>query len=197
MDDKKGKSSNRKWIVYVVVICLVSTTIIGIGVYFAFNLIVDSDGIAYTWTDRSSGECEVIEGTYYGKSDTLYLHDDLIDAFCSARFHYTTLTEGSILFYFRYDSNTFGADITMEFYEFTTMFSTLDHVQVSLMSDTWYLIELTFDCVSNSGEVWVDGILITTGSFTISDSDGNDGFVIRTNDAGRINAYLNMVSITG
>ena len=197
MDDEKGKSGKRNWIIYVIIICLVSATIIGIGIYITLNLSVDSDSIAYTWQDRSSGDCVVIEGTYYGKSDTLYLKDDIVDAFSSARFHYTTLTEGSILFYFRYDGDTFSADVTMEFYLYTQMFSTLDHIQDSLMSDTWYLIELIFDCATNSGEVWIDGVLIASGSFTISDSDGNDGFVIRTNDAGMINVYINMVSITG
>lgn len=188
---EEGKKGKRKWILYSVIL----VSLIVVGVFISLYLVNVNIRSTYTWEDRSSGECEVVEGIYFGKANTLYLHDDLIDAFCSARFSYDALTEGSVSFHFRYDSDVSG-DITMEFYMGNTMFSTIDSIQDSaLISNRWYVIELKFDCADNTGEVWIDGYFLISGDFTISDADYNDGFVIKTDSPGMINAYISMISI--
>ena len=192
MDDKKKGKTNSKWIILGVVMSIILVISVFATIYIVN--IGNGVGISYTWSDRSSGECEVVEGTYHGKADTLYLNDDRIDEFCSARFSYESLTDGVISFNFRFDSDVSG-DIVMQFYEGNLIFSELSSMHVSLVSDTWYLVDLKFDCETNTGEVWIDGFFYTSGSFTIAEADYNDGFVIKTDTSGMINAYLNMISI--
>ena len=122
------------------------------------------------------------------------MHDDSITDFCSVRFSFSDLTEGVISFYFRYDSDVNG-DVIMEFYMGNTIFSDLNRFNVALLSDTWYLIDLKFDCETDTGEVWIDGIFYTSGAFTIQEADYTNGFVIKTDTTGMINACFNMVSI--
>ena len=193
MDDNKKNKSSKSWIIYGSIILL---TVILVSVFASIYILSSNTNtsISYTWTDRSSGECEVIEGTYHGKEDTLYLHDDRINSFCSAKFSYEDLTEGTISFYIRFDGDVSG-DIVIEFYEEAMLFSELDSIQDGVISSTWYLIDLKFDCETDSGEVWIDGHFIEAGDFTINEANYNDGFVIRTDSPGMINAYISMISI--
>ena len=191
MDDNKRKTSNKRWILYGVIL----STILIVGIFATLYFVnIDTGDIFYTWEDRSSGELVVIEGTYHGKADTLYMRDYSITDFCSVRFSFSDLTEGVISFYFRYDSDVNG-DVTMEFYMGNTIFSDLDRFNVVLLSDTWYLIDLKFDCETDTGEVWIDGIFYTSGAFTIQESDYTNGFVIKTDTTGMIDVCFNMFSI--
>ena len=72
MDDKKRKTSNKRWILYGVIL----STILIVGIFATIYFVnIGNGGISYTWEDRSSGELVVIEGTYHGKADTLYMCD--------------------------------------------------------------------------------------------------------------------------
>ena len=191
MDDKKGKTSNKRWILYGVIL----STILIVSVFAALYFVnIGAGSVSYDWIDRSSGDLDVVEGTYHGKADTLYLHDDSVEDFCSARLSYESLTEGEISFYFRFDSDVSG-DVIMQFYEGNLIFSELSSIHVSLISGVWYLVDLKFDCETDTGEVWINGHFYISGAFTISEADYNDGFVIKTDTTGMINAYLNMISI--
>lgn len=180
------------WYIFGAIIII---AVIGISILAYYFVVGGVGGSSYTWVDTSSGECTATEGTYYGRSGTIYLKDDRINAFSAARFSFNQLSEGSVIFYFRYDSDV-GGLLSMYFYSGTTIFSTLENMQDSVIANKWYKVELKFDCETDMGEVWIDDIFIVSGAFTIYEVDYCDGFAIRTDTSGMINGYIDMVSIS-
>ena len=181
--------TKNKWNIVIIITVML---FVGIGIFLYVDI---SSNDSYTWEDHSGGELNIVRGTYKGKTNTFYLHDNLITEYNSLSISFSGKAVGSISFYFQY-ANDNGGEVSMDFYSNGQIFSSLPNTQNSILSDIWYLVVLEFNCNTDSGEVWIDGILSFQGDFTISDVDYCDGVVIRTNIAGRIDTYISGISIS-
>lgn len=192
MKVNKKTIAKNKWYIIIVVIIIIS--VVGIGLLLLVDTTI-SPSISYTWEDHSSGELTVVRGAYKGKTETFYFHDDQISDYNSLSVSFGDIISGSVSFYFQYENDDNG-EISLDFYSEGQIFSTLENAQDGVMSETWCSVILKFDCTTDTGEVWIDGVLTHEGDFTENEVDYCDGFVIRTSMSGRIDGYISGLSIS-
>lgn len=147
---------------------------------------------SWTWNDISDPNCYVESPAFYkDKANTFKLVDKSNEGVASLEINFRHIEVGTLIFYI-YTSMV--EDFTVDFYQDGLMVVSLDNIIEIIKISNWYLFKVDFNCLTDSGKVYIDGIYEVGGEFQ-KESEYFNKIVVSTDIVGFNDLYFNLVSI--